>query len=142
MPAPEQREVRRWLSELAAEGRPWIQGTVLAGTLAGVATIVQMVLLAWVVHQSVVDRVPANELTTPLLGLLLTLVLRALFQGLQSHLAARCSEQVRRTARTRIHRHWRSAGPIALGQQSAGVSASSGHAGATGAPGTTRASWR
>ena len=121
MPAPEQREVRRWLSELAAEGRPWIQGTVLAGTLAGVATIVQMVLLAWVVHQSVVDRVPANELTTPLLGLLLTLVLRALFQGLQSHLAARCSEQVRRTARTRIHRHWRSAGPIALGQQSAGA---------------------
>ena len=121
MTAPEQRNVRRWLTELAAGNRRWVQGAVLTGTLAGVATIVQMVLLARIVHLGVIEGVAVSELTGLFVTLIITLVIRALFQGLQTRLAAQCSKRVRRTARRLIHRHWQAAGPVAMGQESAGA---------------------
>jgi len=119
--APEQRNVRRWLTELAAGNRRWVQGAVLTGALAGIATIVQMVLLARIVHLGVIEGVAASELTGLFVALIITLVIRALFQGLQTRLAAQCSKRVRRTARRQIHRHWQAAGPIAMSQESAGA---------------------
>lgn len=121
MTAPEQRTVRRWLTELAAGNRRWIQGAVLTGTLAGVATIVQMVLLARIVHLGVIEGVASTQLAGLFLALILTLVLRAVFQGLQTRLAAQCSKRVRRTARRQIHRHWQATGPVAMGEESAGA---------------------
>ncbi|SHK49096.1 ATP-binding cassette, subfamily C, CydD [Marinobacter antarcticus] len=112
--------VRRWLSELASGNRRWIQGTVATGILAGIATIIQMVFLARIVHLGVVEQAPASVLAPLFAGLVLAIVFRAIAQGVQTHLAARCSEQVRRAARRQIHRHWRNSGPLALGQTSAG----------------------
>lgn len=120
MPAPDPRAVRRWLSGLASGNQRWIRGTVAAGTLAGVATIVQMVLLARIVHIGVIEKASASVLAPLFAGLVLAIVFRAIAQGVQTHLAARCSEQVRRAARRQIHRHWRNSGPLALGQTSAG----------------------
>lgn len=119
-PVPDQRSVRRWLSGLTSGNRRWIQGTVVAGTLAGVATIVQMGFLAQIVHLGVVEKEPASGLTPLFIGLVVAVIFRALAQGVQTHLAARCSEQVRRTARNQIHQHWRKSGPVILGQDSAG----------------------
>ncbi|GGE73302.1 thiol reductant ABC exporter subunit CydD [Streptosporangium jomthongense] len=119
-PALDQRAVRRWLSGLTRDNRHWIQGTVAAGTLAGVATIIQMVFLARIVHLGIIEKAPASELAPLFTGLVLAIVARAVAQGVQTQLAARCSEQVRRTARRQIHQHWRNLGPLALGQISAG----------------------
>lgn len=112
--------VRRWLSGLASGNRRWIQGAVAAGILAGVATIIQMVFLARIVHLGVIEKASASVLAPLFAGLVLAIVFRAIAQGVQTHLAARCSEQVRRAARRQIHRHWRNTGPLALGQTSAG----------------------
>src|SRR5690554_822880 len=120
MQALDQRAVRRWLSGLKSGNRRWIQGTVAAGTLAGVATILQMVLLARIVHLGVIEHAPASMLAPYFLGLVLAIVFRSVAQGVQTHLAARCSEQVRRTARRQIRQHWCNIGPLALGQTSAG----------------------
>ncbi|NWN90619.1 thiol reductant ABC exporter subunit CydD [Marinobacter adhaerens] len=119
-PVPDQRSVRRWLSGLTRGNRHWIQGTVVAGTLAGVATIVQMGFLAKIVHLGVVEKEPASGLVPLFIGLIVAVIFRALAQGVQTHLAARCSEQVRHTARNQIHQHWRKSGPVILGQDSAG----------------------
>ena len=121
MNAPEQREIKTWLSELAAGNRRWIQGTVIAGSLAGLATIVQMVLLARIVHLGVIEEVAPKALTGLFLGLVAAVIVRALFQGLQTRLAAQCSQMVRRAARRELHRHWQAAGPVAIGQESAGT---------------------
>lgn len=121
MAAPEQRNVRRWLTELAAGNRRWIQGAVLAGTLAGIATILQMVLLARIIHLGVIENTPASQLTGLFVALVITLIVRALFQGLQTRVAAQCSKRVRRSARRQIHRHWQAKGPVAMGQESAGA---------------------
>ena len=116
----ESSAVKRWLSGLASGNRRWIQGSVAAGTLAGVATIVQMIFLARIVHLGVIEKASAAVLAPLFAGLVLAIVSRAVAQGVQTHLAARCSEQVRRTARRQIHRHWRNSGPLVLGQTSAG----------------------
>lgn len=112
--------VRHWLSGLASGNRRWIHGTVAAGTLAGVATIIQMVFLARIVHLGVIEKASAAVLAPLFIGLVLAIVFRAVAQGVQTHLAARCSEQVRRTTRRQIHQHWSNSGPLVLGQTSAG----------------------
>jgi len=116
----ESSAVKRWLSGLASGNRRWIQGSVAAGTLAGVATIIQMALLARIVHLGVIEKASSSVLAPLFTGLVLAIVFRAVAQGVQTHLAARCSEQVRRTARRLIHQHWRNSGPLLLGQTSAG----------------------
>jgi ATP-binding cassette subfamily C protein CydD len=116
-----QKAVKLWLSELARGNRLWIRGTVAAGTVAGIATIVQMFLLARIIHRGVIDKVPVAELTLLFLGLILAIIIRAIGQGFQARLAARCSEQVRRDARRQIHKHWQAIGPVELGQASAGT---------------------
>ncbi len=116
-----QQAVRQWLSELARGNRLWIRSTVAAGIVAGIATILQMVFLARIIHLGVIDEVPLVELTPLFLWLILAIVIRAMAQGFQTRLAARCSEQVRRDARRQIHKHWQATGPVALGQSSAGT---------------------
>ncbi|WP_417566672.1 thiol reductant ABC exporter subunit CydD [Marinobacter sp.] len=116
-----QKAVKQWLSELARGNRLWIRGTVAAGTVAGVATIVQMVLLARIIHLGVISEISVAELTPLFLGLILAIVVRAIGQGFQARLAARCSEQVGRDARRQIYRHWQATGPVELGQSSAGT---------------------
>lgn len=117
----EPQAVRAWLSGLARGNRRWIQGTVAAGTVAGIATIVQMVLLARIVHQGVIEGTAVGDLTGLFMGLVCALAIRALAQGFQTRLAARCSERVQRDARRSLNRHWRATGPVALGQSSAGT---------------------
>jgi len=117
----EQAAVRQWLAQLAHGNRHWVRGTVAAGIVAGVATIVQMVLLARIVHLGVIEEIPVADLTPLFLGLILALAVRALGQGFQSRLAARCSEQVRRNVRRQLHKHWQATGPVELGQISAGT---------------------
>jgi len=113
--------VKQWLGQLARGNRLWIRGTVAAGAVAGLATIVQMFLLARIIHLGVTDNVPVAELTPLFLGLILAILIRAIGQGFQTRLAARCSEQVRRDARRQIHKHWQATGPVGLGQSSAGT---------------------
>jgi ATP-binding cassette, subfamily C, bacterial CydD len=113
--------VKHWLAELALGNRLWMWAAVAAGTVAGMATIAQMVLLAWIVHRGVIDEVAVSELGPIFLGLVLAILVRAIGQGFQTRFAARCSEQVRRHARRQIHRHWQATGPVALGQSSAGT---------------------
>ncbi|MGC8118946.1 thiol reductant ABC exporter subunit CydD [Marinobacter sp. VGCF2001] len=111
--------VSNWLSSLARNSRRWVTATVIAGTLAGLATIVQMVLLAGVIHQGVIEKVPVSGLTPWFVALLGVLVIRAIGQGLQTRFAARCSEQVRREARWQLHQHWKATGPVNLSDTSA-----------------------
>ncbi|WBU39446.1 MULTISPECIES: thiol reductant ABC exporter subunit CydD [Marinobacter] len=121
MAEPAQAEIRQWLAGLARKNQRWIRATVVAGVLVGLATIVQMALLAWLVHQIVIEGQTASTLAPWFVALVATLLVRTLGQGFQTQFAARCSEQVRRDARRQIHRHWRDAGPVALADSSAGT---------------------
>ncbi|SFR39425.1 ATP-binding cassette, subfamily C, CydD [Marinobacter gudaonensis] len=115
------QEVRRWLADLAKGSRVWIRSTVIAGTVAGVATVIQMALLARIVHRGVIEKVAVADLAPLFFSLILVLVVRALAQGAQARFAALSSERVRRVVRRQLHNHWQATGPVELAQSSAGT---------------------
>jgi ATP-binding cassette subfamily C protein CydD len=120
-PAPLDVGAKQWLKGLAKAHSKGVIGTALAGLLAGLATIVQMTLLATIIHQGLVDNVTLAELTPYFLGLLATLGVRALAQGWQTTLASRCSQQVRQQVRQQLNDCWQATGPVSLNQSSAGT---------------------
>lgn len=96
-------------------------GAVVAGVVTGIATLVQMAMFALIVHRGVGEAVPVAELSPLFLVLVAAVFVRALGQGMQNRMAARCSEHVRCDARRQIHQHWNAAGPVALSDVSAGA---------------------
>ena len=120
-PVPPGSEVKQWLKGLAKAHNKGVNGTVVAGLLAGFATIVQMTLLATIIHQGLVEKVSLAALTPYFLGLLATLGIRALAQGWQTTLASRCSKQVRQQVRQQLNDCWEATGPVNLNQSSAGT---------------------
>lgn len=117
----EQATARSWLGGLAAHGRPLILATVSAGVMVGLATIAQMAFLAGIVHQGIVAEVPVEELSLLFTGAIAAILIRGIAQGLQARFAARCSRKVRSEVRHQINRSWQKAGPVAIGQISAGT---------------------
>ncbi|HCW90358.1 MAG TPA: thiol reductant ABC exporter subunit CydD, partial [Marinobacter sp.] len=95
-----------------------IRGTVAWGMAAGALTIAQMGLLAWIIHQAVVESVEVSELTVPFMALLAVLLARALCQGLQARYAAVSSRRIRNSLRRSFTRRLHAAGPVALGTES------------------------
>lgn len=120
-PVPPGSEVKQWLKSLAKAHNKGVNGTVVAGLLAGLATIVQMTLLAAIIHLGLVEKVTLGALTPYFLGLLATLIVRALAQGWQTTLASRCSQQVRQQVRQQLNDCWQATGPVNLNQSSAGT---------------------
>ena len=114
-------EVKQWLQGLAQTHSKSVTSTAVAGLFAGFATIVQMTLLATIIHQGLVEKVALAALTPYFLGLLATLGVRALAQGWQTTLASRCSQQVRQQVRQQLNDCWQATGPVSLNQSSAGT---------------------
>ncbi|KAA1171047.1 thiol reductant ABC exporter subunit CydD [Marinobacter salinexigens] len=119
-PGPTPREVRQWLKALAGNSQRWINAAVGAGVTAGVATVVQMVLLARIVHLGVIEEASLSDLTYLFTGVVAAIIARAIAQGLQTRFAARSSEQVRKDVRRQLSAHWHHLGPLEIGQSSAG----------------------
>lgn len=117
----DQAVARRWLGGLSAHSRPQILATVSAGVVVGIATIVQMALLAGIVHQGIVREVPVDDLSLLFTGAIAAILIRGVAQGLQARYAARCSRMVRSEVRHQINRCWQASGPVAVGQTSAGT---------------------
>lgn len=93
--------------------------------MAGLATIVQLGLMARVVHLVLVqDVVQLNELRGLFTGLLLAIALRALFQALQGICGAAAAKTVREQVRKTLLARWASQGPVTLSGESSAVLAS------------------
>ncbi|MDC0664320.1 thiol reductant ABC exporter subunit CydD [Marinobacter sp. SS21] len=113
------RHGRTWLNQLAKAQRETIALTVAAGTLAGVFTIAQMGLFAWVIHQAVVEQVPLMALSAEFAGVALAMALRALAQGMQAQFAARASRKIRERVRQQLTEVWQGLSPARLKSSSA-----------------------
>lgn len=113
---------RAWLARLAAGERRLHALALLAGIAVGVATIVQMTLLAALVSALLVDDRALGELVPWLVGLAATLGLRALAQWGQEVAGQAASLGVRRRARAELLDHLERLGPVRLtGHHGAGL---------------------
>ncbi|WP_373182873.1 thiol reductant ABC exporter subunit CydD [Halomonas campaniensis] len=108
------RAPRRWLAHRARGERRRLGLAVLAGVLAGIATLGQLALLAWVVSRLVVDRAPLAEAMPALAGMALLLVLRSLALHAQETLGQAASLRLRRAVRGELLDHLARLGPVRL----------------------------
>lgn len=118
------REAAAWLRQRQAAARPHILTAAGAGTLAGLATIVQLGVMAWVAHQTLVGELALQELSGAILVAVAAIAVRGLMQRQQGRSAARASDRIRSDLRNELLRHWGQQGPASTGAVSAGTLAS------------------
>lgn len=119
------RANRQWLNTWGVVARLWFFGSVSAGLVAALATVVQLGLMAWVIHAVVADAVgQVSHLTAPLVGLLLAIVIRALAQALQDVSGANAARCIRQKIRAALLAQWAQQGPVRLAGESSAVLAS------------------
>ncbi|WP_136064723.1 thiol reductant ABC exporter subunit CydD [Modicisalibacter radicis] len=117
-----QLDNRRWLRDLAGDARGWLRLAGAAGILAGLCTIVQMGLLAWLVDRLVTQASPPAALSEAFVGLIGVLILRAAAQWVQERAGAEASLRIRARVRGELLDHLAALGPVRLGDRhSAGL---------------------
>lgn len=104
---------RRWLDELAKDVQGWLWLASLLGIAAGLLTIVQMGLLAWIVSQ-VVKGTGQSSLGWAFLGLVVVMVVRALTQWGQEVAGFEAGVRVRDRVRNQLLDHLARLGPVTL----------------------------
>lgn len=112
------RRRRHWLKVQGLQVRPWLLGAVLAGTLHTLCIMVQMGLMAWLVHAVLVRQAPIQDLVWPGMFLVLAIGLRAVTQALQERCGQHASARVRQQARIETAAHWAALGPVRLAGRS------------------------
>jgi len=118
------RRNRQWLQAASRRLGPWRWASVASGFLAGLATIVQLGLLAWVIHAAIVLEQGLSALVWPLAGLALAVVVRSVAQAAQGICGARSALAIRRLVRSDLMQAWSRQGPVRLAGASSAVLAS------------------
>ncbi len=110
-----------WLRAQAAGSQKLVTRTIAAGVLTGLFTILQMGLLAWIIHAAVILDESAISLLPFFASLVLAITGRAIAQGFQAQFAARCSHVIRQNIRAGLMARWQELGPVRLLDTSAGT---------------------
>ena len=114
-------DARRWLKSLSADARGPLRAAVIAGSLAGLFTIVQMGLMAAIIAAVLVKDQPIMSVTGWFAALIGAVLLRGLAQGLQTRFAAHGSARIQHEVRKQLLASWADAGPVRLMDTSAGT---------------------
>ncbi|WP_016854736.1 thiol reductant ABC exporter subunit CydD [Halomonas smyrnensis] len=105
---------RAWLAGLARAERRRLGLAVGCGLVAGIATVAQLVLLAWLVTSLLVEGRAPSTLLLAFIALAALMGLRALAQWGQETLGLAASLRLRRRARGELLDHLERLGPVGL----------------------------
>lgn len=112
------RRSRDWLRQQGLTVRPWLYAAILTGLLQTLATMLQMGLIAWLVHQLLIEQVSLFSLLWPGAALMLAVLLRAIAQAAQERCGQHASAKIRQQAREQLAADWAALGPIRLADRS------------------------
>ncbi|MFW3613360.1 thiol reductant ABC exporter subunit CydD [Billgrantia antri] len=112
---------RQWLAAHAVGQRRWLGLAAMAGVVVGVLTIIQMVLLAWIVSRLLVVGDSLAALTWAFLSLIAVLVARALCQWGQEVAGQEASLRIRDAIRGELLEHLAAMGPVRAGARHSGA---------------------
>ncbi len=108
---------RRWLARHQRAVRPLLLGAVAAGLLGALAIILQMGLMAALVHALLMKAAAPASLWPMMFGLVLAVLLRVLAQAVQERLGQYASARVRQRVRAELSALWARLGPVRLAAQ-------------------------
>ncbi len=113
---------REWLKQQAAGVRPWYRGAVGCGLLAGLATLIQMGALAWVVDDVVSNQATLGDVAIGVALIVIAIAARALAQWGQEVCGQACGLRVKQQVRARLLVRLQQLGPVRLASRhSAGL---------------------
>lgn len=106
---------RAWLKMQAFDVRRWVWLSALLGVVAGLLTVVQMGLVAWLVSQVIVAGRTPGEMLGMFASLGLVILARGLAQCGQESAGLETGIRVRARARAALLDHLAALGPVRLG---------------------------
>lgn len=118
------RDTAAWLRQRQVAVRPCIRVAAAAGTLAGLATILQLGVMAWLAHALLVSGKDLGDLTAVIAIGAAAILIRGWMHRQQVRSAAKASDRVRSQLRTELLQHWGAQGPVITAANSSGTLAS------------------
>jgi len=109
---------RQWLQRYQRPVRSWLFAALVAALFNVIATVLQLGLMAWLVHRILVDQMPVAQLLVPSMALACAVLLRALSQALQDYCSQLASARVRQQVRVDLLQRWGALGPVGLAGRS------------------------
>ncbi|MGM8931072.1 thiol reductant ABC exporter subunit CydD [Salinicola halophyticus] len=110
------------MKQQAGDVRPWYRGAVGCGLLAGVATLVQMGALAWLVDRVVTSQAALEDVAVGVVAIVAAIIVRALAQWGQEVCGQECGVRVKQQVRSRLLARLQQLGPVRLASRhSAGL---------------------
>jgi len=106
----------KWLTQQATRERRLLGMAALCGALAGLATVAQLVWLAWIVAEVIEQTEALARLWWPFAGLIALLGLRAMLSAAQELCAQMASQRLRQRVRRDVLDHLQSLGPVRAAQ--------------------------
>src|SRR5690554_5379743 len=106
---------RRWLALHATGQRGWLVLSATAGVVVGLLTVMQMLLLAWIISRLLVSGDTLGELVSVFVTLLLVLLFRAVCQWAQESAGLEASLHIRQRVRAELLDHLIAMGPVRVG---------------------------
>lgn len=110
-----------WLRERRRPANHAMNAAALAGTLAALATLVQLGGIAWLAHRVLVEEVALGALAGWGLVVLAAVIVRAAAVSLQGYFASDASHRIRSALRQDLLQHYRRLGPVRQGEASSGT---------------------
>lgn len=118
------RHTAAWLRQRQAAALPHVRMAALAGTLGGLATIVQLGVMAWIARQVLVADTSVSGLGYALTIGVVAILVRGWMHQQQMRSSAKASDQIRAQLRSDLLRHWGNQGPVITASTSSGTLAS------------------
>ena len=118
------RASRQWLAAQSRDVRGWLSLAIAAGVVCGLATLVQLGLMAWLISAVVVHDMALATLWPYAAALAGAVFLRALAQWLQEISGLEAGLRVKARVRAQVLDHLAALGPVSLAERhSAGSTA-------------------
>ncbi len=110
----------RWLSGFKKTAGGYLALSVGLGLSSGIFLILQASVLAWVVHQVVMESQELSDVMAGLWLILVLIVLRSVLVWLSRHCSSLAASRVKESVRNRILENMGQANPLSLASRSSG----------------------
>lgn len=119
------KQARQWLKMLAKASRIWVMLSVGIGLFSGLLLITEMYCLSHIVYAAYIQHRQRTALTNYFVAIVLMVCMRAGLAYLKERVSFQASATIRESLRVKLLTHINQLGPIAAGQLSTAVLASS-----------------
>lgn len=116
-----QKILQSWLKQTAVLAKPLIRLNALIGLAMSLAIIAQAGILAWLLHEIIIEKRHPNQLILMIVVLFLIFLLRAALLLVKEKVSQKIGQQLRQAVRQNLFEHLTNQGPSAFQARSAGA---------------------